>query len=88
LTAVLMPKRVIDISAYWPKDESGKPYTVNRVWTDETLNPRKIGRYTLQKALAGELGGGEIDTIDALIATCSEWSGRTLKYEDILADAP
>lgn len=92
MTATLvieMPKRVIDISQYWPKDDNGAEYTVNKVWTSDKadgLNPEKIGRYTLQKAKAGELGGGEIDTIDALVRACSRWSGKKLGFEDIVKD--
>ena len=89
MTATLvieMPKRVIDISQYWPKDENGVEYTVNKVWTDSDLNPEKVGRYTLQKAKAGELGGGEIDTIDSLMRACSRWSGKKLGFEDIVRD--
>ena len=83
-----MPKRVIDISEYWPKDENGAEYTVNKVWTDSGLNPEKIGRYTLQKAKAGELGGGEIGTLYDLVAACSRWSNRVLELKDLIKEVP
>ena len=90
MTATLvieMPKRVIDISQYWPTDKNGDPFTVNKVWNDnEVLNPEKIGRYTLQKAREGVLGGGEIDTLYDLVAACSRWSGKPLDLKDLIKE--
>lgn len=82
--AAVMPKEVIDISEYWPVDETGRPRTVNSVWTSSELNPHGIGRYTLQNALEGDLTKAGIDTIRLLIETCSMWSGKTLGYEDLV----
>ena len=78
-----MAKRVIDISGFWPKDDRGDMLSINKVWNDRDLNPENVGRYTLQKAREGNLQAAEIDTIDALIRTCSLWSGRDLDYQDI-----
>ena len=85
MTAILeMPKRVIDISKYWPKDKNGNEYTVNKVWTDRELNPEGVGRYTLQKAKEGILGGGDIDTIYSLMSICSLWSGQTISLDKLV----
>ena len=88
LSSPVKVKRVIDISAYWPTDELGSQYSLNKVHKSLDLNPEKIGRYTLQKAKAGELGGGEIGTLYDLVAACSRWSNRVLELKDLIKEVP
>ena len=77
-------RRFIDIGSYWPKDSAGNPRSLNYVWQSAELNPRGIGRHTLEKAMRAELTGCKIDTLYDLMAVCEHWSGVDVVLDEIV----
>lgn len=64
----LLVKAYVDISDYWPKDEEGKPKTVNSVYQSLLGSPNKLSRSTLKLALEGKLDRGYFS--NQLILAC------------------
>lgn len=81
-----MAKRVINIRPFWPKLE-GVPRTINAVVVSLMDGPLEMSRYTLERAYNGTLKGANIDTIDRLLALCSQWAGRKITYDEITSAA-
>lgn len=86
MNAVVMAKRVIDISGFWPVGDDGELKSINSVVTDLMKTPLQMTRYTLEKARSGELTGADIDTIDKLILLCSRWANNAVTYDDITTE--
>lgn len=80
-----MKKSYIDIGKWWLHDGLGKPMSVNAIYESLKGTENEVSRYTLTKAKNGELEGADISTIESLIRICSEWSGKKLSFNDLIA---
>lgn len=74
----------LDISPYWPKDNDGKPKSVNSIYEEIRGTPNEVGRNTLRLALAGSLDRGYFSNQVKLARLCSEWSGQDISPGDLL----
>ncbi len=80
----LLVKAYVDISDYWPKDEEGKPKTVNSVYQSLLGSPNKLSRSTLKLALEGKLDRGYFSNQVKLARAASGWEGREVTPNDLL----
>lgn len=74
----------LDISEWWPVDESGEPRSVNSVHEEIRALPEKVGRNTLRLALEGKLDRGYFSNQIKLARMCSAWSGQDVTPNDLL----
>ncbi len=80
----LFVKAYVDLSDYWPKDQEGKPKTVNSVYESLLNTPNKINRNTLKLALDGKLDRGYFSNQVKLARAASAWAGREVTPNDLL----
>lgn len=77
-------KAFVAVAAYWPKDESGEPRSVNSIHEEIKGTPNEVGRNTLRLALDGTLDRGYFSNAVKLARLCTAWSGRSITVDDIL----
>lgn len=81
----MVEKSYIDIGRWWLKDGLGKNMSVNSVYQELKGTKNEVSRYTLTKARDGELEKADISTLEALARICSDWSGKKLTVNDLIA---
>ena len=74
----------LDISEYWPKDETGQPRSVNSIYEEIRGTPNEVGRNTLTLARNGQLEKGNFANQVKLSRLVSAWSKQSIGVDDLL----
>jgi hypothetical protein len=74
----------VDVSRWWPKDDSGKPLSVYEVHRVFEGTPNQLTRHTLTVARDGKLAKADIINIVKLARICTQLSGQSVTVNDII----
>ena len=77
-------KVFLDISKYWPKDDTGEYVSVNSVYMGLKDTPNEVGRNTLRLALDGRLDRGYFSNQIKLARIASDWAGKEVTILDLM----
>ena len=77
-------KVFLDISKYWPKDDTGEYVSVNSVYMGLKDTPNEVGRNTLRLALDGRLDRGYFSNQIKLARIASDWVGKEVTILDLM----
>lgn len=80
----LLVKAYVDISQWWPRDESGEMKSVYSVFKLIENTENHVTRHTLTNAREGKLQNADIDNLVKLSRICSVLSGEELTVNDII----